>query len=295
MTDNIFQKGCLVQLTVSKWGGVKRIDKSKLSGMVEQSGSGIDWVSATKKLVDPASLKPICKISNAARNYLASISLPFPITGMVFVPKDLISQVDHKLCSFQSKFNLAVIDFTLDYNKLRNSAKGFLGGLFNEIDYPVDIGAKFNFAWRFIVLDVPNGDTTLLAPEVYEREKEKFIQTMEEARSMAIDALREDFAQMVERISERFTQNGNGKSKIFKNTTVESFYEYFQTFKERNIFKDDKLADLVDRAQSVLNGSSAEQIRTSEGLKEEIRSGMAEIENAIVEVFDRPRRKIVMD
>lgn len=93
MTDNIFQKGCLVQMSVSKWGGVKKIDKSKLSNMVDQTGSRQDWVTATKKLVDPKSLKPICKINNSARNWLASISLPFPITGMVFIPKDLINQV----------------------------------------------------------------------------------------------------------------------------------------------------------------------------------------------------------
>ncbi|MFH2059645.1 MAG: DUF3150 domain-containing protein [Pseudomonadota bacterium] len=293
MTENIFQKGCLVQMSVSKWGGIKKIDRSKLSNMVEQAG--YDWVTATKKLVDPESLKPICKINNSARNWLATICLPFPITGMVFVPKDLINNVDEKLGEFKIKFNEAVLNFTQDYNSLRETAKIYLGELFNEIDYPVDIGGKFNFNWRFIILDVPNGDTRLLAPEVYAREKEKFIQTMEEARGMAIEALREEFAQMVERITERFMQNGKSKPKIFKNTTVESFYEYFQTFKDRNIFQDHELTTLVNRAQAVLNGSSVEQIRSSDNLKENIRSGMTDIESMIAQAFNRPRRKIVMD
>ncbi|MBT6690431.1 hypothetical protein HN903_02490 [archaeon] len=293
MTENIFQKGCLVQMSVSKWGGVKKIDKSKLSNMVDQAE--YDWVTATKKLVDPESLKPICKINNFARNWLTTISLPFPITGMVFVPKDLINCVDEKLGEFKIKFNEAVQDFIQDYSWLRETAKTYLGDLFNEIDYPVDIGGKFNFNWRFIILDVPNGDTRLLAPEVYAREKEKFIQTMEEARGMAIDALREEFAQMVERITDRFVQNENGKSKIFKNTTVESFYDYFQTFKDRNIFQDHELTTLVNRAQAVLNGSNVEQIRSSDNLKENIRSGMTDIENTLTQIFNRPRRKIVID
>ena len=293
MTENIFQKGCLVQMSVSKWGGIKKIDKSKLSNMVEQAG--YDWVTATKKLVDPESLKPICKINNSARNWLATISLPFPIMGMVFVPKDLINTVDEKLGEFKIKFNGAVQDFILDYGCLRETARTYLGELFNEIDYPIDISGKFNFNWRFIILDVPNGDSRLLAPEVYAREKEKFIQTMEEARGMAIDALREEFAQMVERITERFTQNGNGKPKIFKNTTIDSFYDYFQTFKDRNIFQDHELTKLVNSAQAVLDGSSIEQIRSSETLKENIRSGMTDIESVIADVFNRPRRKIIMD
>jgi len=293
MSENIFTRGCLIQLSVSKFGGVKKINKSKLSSMVDQAEH--DWVTATKKLVDPESLKPICKINNAARNWLATISLPFPINGLVFVPKDLINTVDEKMIDFKIKFNEAVQNFILDYSRLRDTAKIYLGELFNEVDYPIDIGSKFNFNWRFIVLDVPNGDTKLLAPEVYAREKEKFIQTIEEARGMAINALREEFCQMVEHITERFTQTGTGKPKIFKNTTIDGFYDYFQTFKDRNIFKDNELADLVNRAQSVLNGTNVEQIRSNENLKEDIRSGMVDIEGTIAELFNRPRRKIVLN
>lgn len=293
MTENIFQKGCLVQLSVSKWGGVKKLDKSKIAQMVDNTDH--DWVSATKKLVDPDSLKPICKISNAARNWLATLSLPFPVNGMVFIPKDLINNVDDKLNGFKEEFNQAVQDFTRDYNHLRETAKAYLGELFNEVDYPVDISDKFNFSWRFVVLDVPNGNTKLLAPEVYEREKEKFVQTMEEARGMAVEALREEFAQMVERITDRFTNNGTGKPKVFKNSTVESFYDYFETFKDRNIFQDQELEELVHRAQSILNGRSVDQIRSNNFLKENIKEGMQDIESSMSEVFDRPRRKIVMD
>ena len=293
MTENIFQKGCLVQMSVSKWGGVKKINKSKLSNMVEQAEK--NWVTATKKLVDPSSLKPICKINNSARNWLATISLPFPINGMVFVPKDLINNVDEKLGEFKIKFSDAVMDFSEEYSDLRETAKTYLGDLFNEIDYPIDVASKFNFNWRFIILDVPNGDTKLLAPEVYAREKEKFIQTMEEARGMAIDALREEFSQMVGRITDRFSENKNGKPKIFKNTTIDGFYDFFQTFKDRNIFEDRELTTLVTRAQAVLNGNNVDQIRSNANLKENIRSGMSDIEDAIETIFNRPRRKIVMD
>lgn len=293
MTENIFQKGCLVQLSISKWGGIKKIDKGKLSHMVEQAGK--NWVTASKKLVDPNSLQPICKIGSAARSWLATICLPFPINGMVFIPKDLINTADEKLTLFKEDFNQAVQDFIEDYHHLRETARMFLGDLFNEIDYPVDVGAKFNFSWRFVILDVPNGNTQLLAPEVYEREKEKFIQTMEEARTMAVEALREEFAQMVERITERFTQDGSDKPKVFRNATVESFYEYFENFKERNIFQDQDLAAMVNQAQAILNARSADQIRSNENMKEEIRTGMADIENAMATLFNRPKRKIIMD
>jgi len=289
--ENMFEKGCLVQLSISKWGGVKKINDNQLAEMIETH----EWLTATKKLVDPESLKPICKVGNSARTYLTSISLPFPIQGMVFIPKEMITRVDQKLEGFKTEFNQTVTTFLDDYDKLRETAMVYLGDLFNEVDYPVHVEKKFSFAWRFIILDVPNGKSGILSPEIYEREKEKFIQTMEEARTMAIESLREEFGSMVERITERFTQSGDGKPKVFKNATVESFYEFFETFKERNIFRDQQLDELVERAQAVLGGVSAESIRTNADLKENIRAGMAEVEGVMAVALARPRRKIVMD
>jgi len=289
--ENMFEKGCLVQLSISKWGGVKKINDNQLAEMIDSH----EWVTATKKLVDPESLKPICKVGNAARTYLTTASLPFPIQGMVFIPKEMISRVDQKLEEFKTEFNQTIATFLRDYDKLRETAMVYLADLFNEVDYPVHVEKKFSFAWRFIILDVPNGKSGILSPEIYEREKEKFIQTMEEARTMAIESLREEFGSMVERITERFTQSGNGKPKVFKNATVESFYEFFETFKERNIFRDEQLDELVERAQAVLSGVSAESIRTNADLKENIRAGMAEVEGVMAVALARPRRKIVMD
>ena len=289
--ENMFEKGCLVQLSISKWGGVKKIDHNKLAEMIEAH----EWLTATKKLVDPDSLKPICKIGNAARSYLTSASLPFPIQGMVFIPKEMITRVDNRLEEFKAEFNESVSAFIRDYDRLRNTAMVYLGDLFNEVDYPFQVGKRFSFAWRFIILDVPDGKTGILSPEIYEREKEKFIQTMEEARTMAIESLREEFASMVERITERFSESADGKPKVFRSGTVESFYDFFETFKERNIFRDEELAQLVERAQAVLGNVSAENIRTNGQIKETIRSGMTEIENSMAVSLARPRRKIVME
>ena len=51
---------------------------------------------------------------NTARSYLAGVSLPFPIQGMVFVPKEMISRVDVKLEEFKGEFNSTVDEFLGD-------------------------------------------------------------------------------------------------------------------------------------------------------------------------------------
>jgi hypothetical protein len=288
--ENMFEKGCLVQLSASVWGASRKIKPEQLTDMAFSS----EWLRASKKLVDPEALKPINKVINKARSYISSVSLPFPIKGMEFVPKEMITRVDDRLNEFKGEFNQKVAEFMEKYDSLREVAMVHLGELFNEMEYPLDVRSKFALIWRFIILDVPNGNTAILAPEVYEREKEKFVQTMEQARELAIQSLREEFAGMVERITERFTNGKNGDSKIFKNGTVNNFYEYFETFKERNIFKDEQLAELVEQAKAILGGKSAEEIRTTENLKDRIRNDMHNVENAMTEILSIPRRKIVM-
>ena len=289
--ENIFEKGCLVQLSISMWGARRKIDHTKLAQMT----SNHEWLHATKKLVDPESLKPVAKLAGSARLYLNTVSLPFPIHGMVFVPKDLISRVDEKLQEFQADFEYNVNDFVSRYPGLRDSAIAYLGDLFNQLDYPVDVRGRFKFVWRFVALDVPNGRFGLLAPEVYEREKQKFIQTMEEARELAVQSLRQEFAGLVEHVCERFTLGPNGEPKKFKNATVHSFYDFFQTFKERNVFEDEGLSELVDRAKAVLNGTSADTIRESSYLKDRINAGMHDVYEKVEDMLNVPRRKIVMD
>lgn len=290
--ENLFEKGCLVQLSASVWGATRKIKPEQLTDLTVSS----EWLRASKKLVDPEALKPIVKVINKARSYVTSVSLPFPIKGMEFVPKEMITRVDDKLTEFKTDFNHQVQVFVESYDQLREVAMVHLAELFNEMEYPLDIRSKFAFIWRFIILDVPDGSTSILAPEVYEREKEKFVQTMEQARELAIISLREEFAGMVERITERFSGNGkNGDSKIFKNGTVNNFYEYFETFKERNIFKDKDLAELVEQAKSILGGRSAEDIRSNEHLKERIKDGMQGVEKSIGEILSMPRRKIIMN
>ena len=289
--ENIFEMGCLIQLSTSVWGARRKIKTGQITDMAGAN----EWLSTHKKLIDPCALKPIQKVASAARGYLSGVSLPFPINGMLFVPKEMISRVDKELYRFKSEFDSKIEDFVSRYDELREVAVVYLGDLFNETDYPVDIRSKFSFAWRFIVLDVPNGNSGVLSPEVYEREKTKFVQTMEEARELAIVSLREEFSSMIKRVTERFTNGHGTKSKIFKNGTINNFYEFFETFRERNIFRDTELAELVDQAEAILGGKTAETIRSNDQLKDHIREGMVEMEKSMENILSRPRRRIVMD
>ena len=118
---------------------------------------------------------------------------------------------------------------------------------------------------------------------------------MEEARELAVQSLREEFGGLVEHICERFTVGPEGEHKKFKGSTITNFYEFFEHFKERNVFDDEGLAGLVEQAQVVLDERSPNSIRENGYLKNRIREAMTDVHDKVQDLMRQPRRKIVMN
>ena len=287
MTQNAFENGVLIQLTLHRWGGMKKLPKA-----LTEAALGSKWSHAHKDLIDPAELKRIKKEGNKARTWLARKSLPFPIKGALFVPVDLIAEVDEKLSIYKSKYMDLAQNLSDRFDALRTEAAEKLGLLYNELDYPVNILRYFGFDWRFVSIDTP-GRLRVISPELYEREVEKFTQTMDEARRVAVTALRTEFSEMLKRITDRLTPKPDGSAKIFRNSLVENFHEFFEDFRARNIFQDEQLATLVDRANEVLSGVSSVALRDDEHLQVNIRDSVALIESQLNGgMVNRPRRAL---
>ncbi|MGA2223159.1 MAG: hypothetical protein ABSH41_01790 [Syntrophobacteraceae bacterium] len=194
----------------------------------------------------------------------------------------------------KSEFEAEVEKFISNYEDEREKARESLGHLFNESDYPIDVRRKFRFDWRFITLDIP-GKSGILSPELYEREKEKFQVLMEETRELATVALREEFAGIVRHMVERLSGEEDGKPKKFKNSMMVKMGEFLESFGDRNLFNDAKLAELVDQARDVVNGLSTDELRQDGNLRKYIADEMNHLRISVDGALeDLPRRKIRM-
>ncbi|MFZ0931544.1 MAG: hypothetical protein WAN11_23275 [Syntrophobacteraceae bacterium] len=69
--------------------------------------------------------------------------------------------------------------------------------------------------------------------------------------------------------------------------------EFLESFGDRNLFNDDKLAALVDQARDVVTGLSTEELRQDGNLRMYIASEMNQLRAAVDGALeDLPRRKI---
>ena len=287
--ENIFQKACLVQLSTGCWQGMTTLG----SNLMEKIGNA-DWLKGAKVLIDPECLSPVRAVLSKARTHLAKSALPFPIHGLTLVPKETLSRIDETLSQMKSEFEAEVEKFIESYESEREKARESLGHLFSEADYPIDVRRKFRFEWRFITMDVP-GKSGILSPELYQREKEKFQTLMEETRELATVALREEFAGIVRHMVERLSGEQDGKPKRFQSSMLEKMAEFLDSFGDRNLFDDDKLAELVDQAREVVAGLSTEELRQDGNLRRYIAEEVNQLRVAVDGALeDLPRRKIRM-
>ena len=193
MYDDVFQRACLIQLTTAVWQGSRQIDQHLLDKI---NPNNSDWLRGRKYLIDPELLMPIRTIAGQARHTVSKHSYSFPIPSVYLTPNDNIQNIDDQLQEYKNEFNAEVMKFADIYSDARQQARIKLGSLFNGTDYPMYIENKFRFEWRFISISI--GESQILTPEMYQREKQKFEEMMEETRDLAACALREDFAQLLE-------------------------------------------------------------------------------------------------
>ena len=289
---NIFDKGCLVILSISTWSGSVRINKN-----ITTAKMGTEQAKASKYLLPEKALAEVGKVSGECRNWLRSISLPFPIKGACFVPFELIERIDNRLKDLEIAFMEKVNDFCGNYAEYRETVRPSLesAGLFNDDDYPANIKDKFAFSWKFITMSAP-GTNTLLNPDFVAREQAKFMDTMEQAQKIGVEALRLEFTTMINNAVDRLTDNSDGKKKIFKNATIDNFTEFFETFKARNCFNDGELSALVEKAESVLQGVNPDTLRKDDMFKAQIATKLTVLQDEVQKgIGSLPGRKLNFD
>lgn len=286
MIDNVFEKACLIQLSSSIWQGSRMIDHA----VMEKLGKNSDWIKGRKFLINPELLGPIKTAVHQARNTITKYALPFPITSIYLVPKESLVAIDEALQVYQDRFWEKVDGFEELYSAAMDEAKGFLGDLFNQTDYPANIRSKFKFDWRFLTLSIPE-HTSVLSPEVYIREKEKFLTMMDEARELASITLADELGKIVSTLTEKLTSGD--KPRTLGSSMFNRLNEFLNGFEKRNLFNDETLAELTKQARTIISGVSPFGISYNEEMKKRIKTEMTELRTSIdAAIEDLPRRKL---
>jgi hypothetical protein len=297
--SNPFEQCVLLDLGFSRFGVLRKVKRAEVEVQANNSEGDQEEVPAeairlSKALVRSEAYEKIASGDGATMRAVASMGLPFR-RGLAAIPVKLVDRIVALLQAREVERQCEVDAFVADYPLAIDRARRELGPLFRLDDYPTveDVRASFTMRWTFVELGAASGLRNI-SQSLYEREAAKVKAQWASAAEQMQAALREAFVALVESLRERLDgSREGGKAKIFRDSRVDSLKEWVDLFDARNVTGDEALAQLVSKAQALLAGTSASELRDDARLRRETAVALGEIKAsaATLVTSDAPRRR----
>jgi hypothetical protein len=227
-------------------------------------------------------------------DYWTGLSLPFPEPGVRLIKLEDVESFDRQMADSKVELEDAVANLDRHFDELKRAAARRLGSLYNAADYPETLIGLFSVAYDFPSIEPPTY-LVRLAPELYAREQERVRARFEEAVRLAEQAFLEQFAAVVNHLTERITgSNDDGSPKVFRDSVVSNLDDFFGRFRSLNVRSNQQLDELVAQAQRAVRGVGAQDLRDSEGLRSQVATQLERVQASLdAMLVDRPRRRLL--
>jgi hypothetical protein len=286
----LLERSVIFSLTVGVFGITRRLSTSQIEVDADK-----DWVGAEKKLLSSNEYERITKRDGKASTWLKTRSLPSPFKrGLYLLPLSLVEEAEAYMKEYETE-RQALIEAFLDvYERQVEEAQTSLRGIFSSRDYPSRevVRAAFRVNWQYLSLAAPGS----LPASLVERERQKIADQWAQAFEDTREILRQQMAQFVDWMVDRMSGADDGKPKVFKAPALEKYQDFLKTFESLNLTDDQELSSLVAQARSLCNGINADQIRSSDRLRAQMREGFEEIKTNLDTLLEnKPSRGISFD
>jgi hypothetical protein len=285
-----------VEVALLAFGINRKVDTEQA---VERTDVDKSLVSVTKQLLDSEEYDVIRQIDGSIRRFMKAQSLPSLFRGGVYLlPLKLVDAVDTQLISFKEKRRNAVVKFCEVYETQLEEARGRLGPLFNENDYPSRraVQACFGMEVRYMTFAVPSALESV-SSTLFQREQEKAERKWQQAGVEIQQALRVSMSELITHMVDQLKpQEGGERRKIIRASKLDELTEFLDSFKLRNVTDDDQMEELVKKAKAVIQGMDIESLRFDSGVRERVRAGFSRLKDQLnTMITEGPRRAISFD
>lgn len=276
-----------LQLNMSRMG-----DKRGVSGDDIEVDADKSLVKVRKVIFKSAAFDRIKSLDGEIRKYVRAQCFPYE-TGMHLVPLRMMDQITQQLISYSEKRSDYIENFVNVFEGLKIEFSEKLRKLYNEKDYETgDIRGQFSMSWQFMMIQVP---PTLeqISSSLYKTEQRKLESRMQEAFEEARMVLRETCLSLVTHLRNSLMPDNYGGVKRISTSTLIHLQVFLNNFNLRNITNDRELDTLVKELKELTNGVDAESLRTMDGFRARVRSGLHEVEQELEKaVTVTPSRRI---
>jgi hypothetical protein len=283
-----------IRLGFTWWGIKKSLTDGQKDRAAESFGAEGDYISAGKKLIDNKNpqWKALVAKRGEIKSFFASVSLPYPESAIRLVKVSEVQRVTDRLSELRGDLHDLANELDRVLWDLKDEARRRLGDLFNPSDYPSSVVGLFDVSWDLPSVEPPDY-LNRLNPRLYAEQSAIVQARFSEAVALATEAFTLELSSLIEHLTERLSGSQDGKPKVFRDSAIENFREFFTRFRSLNIGSSADLDSLVEQAQQILNGVTPGRLRANGSVREIVSRQLSSVRDGLDSVMEnRPRRNI---
>ena len=257
-------EGTLCSIQTGFWGASAKYDKNKLGKDVDK-----EIVRAMQDLIDDKTLMDdIRNIQWQAKYLVKNNSMPFPIDGVFFLPKNKIVYINDRLEELLEEFDQRLDKFVRNYLRLIKRFKKNHPKDYRPEKYPTkkQIKNKYYLRWTFFKIEGPENIAGILDPNEYKRAVSKFQSMVDEMEEMAVNVIAN---QLFERAEKLYQQCVTGEGLHGK--TVGSLNRFLDKWQElwRGNVDNKKMKIIVSRLKKEMKKVEITRLKDNEEFRNE--------------------------
>lgn len=287
MKEDKLEEGCFVQLKMGRWDAKTRIPTSKL-------GKGIpaEIITTRQDIIDDRILlKDLTTIRRMAKGLLKRNSLPFPIDGIFWVPKDKIPMLNDGFATYKTAYELGINKLCENIKKMETEFKNKYPDYYNKQNYPSQsrLRKKFYFYWNFMHFTAPSKKIKTLSPALYKNEQAKFSKMIVEMEEMTINLIGNSLLARIDRLS---SQCESGKINNGTVKSIDKFLKHWNELWEDHI-DEKKLKSVMATLKKQMASVSSDRLKNNEDFRNKFNQKLEKIAEQIKVIPDfKLKRKL---
>ncbi len=276
----------LVGLRISAWSG-RLYDREASDHVAAHHDASTSAGRYNKRLLPKAALAAINATMSEARTRHYSNSLPWDDKGSRLLTVANYEHYTELMDGLRERLVRERARFIEDFDHYVEQARLDLGKLFRIEEYPSKEDLRDRFSIRYRITPVPDSDHFIakLASDDTDRVKRDIERHIEEQLHDAVDDLYRRLAEAVERVSDRLTEDGDGKPLVFRDTMISNVRDLVDVVPRLNIFGDQRLARLCEQVKDRIAGVEPDSLRPSRTFDPVVRDRVKRDADALMEQF----------
>jgi hypothetical protein len=280
MNKEQIENGVFCSLKMGRWDARAPLPTNKLGKNIPT-----EIIRAKQDTIeDRTLLGDLLTIRRMAKGILKRNSLPFPIDGIFWVPKDKIHYLDEQFSEFKAEYETRITKLCDNIKKMEEAFKSKYPKYYDPNNYPSQkvLRKKFYFYWTFLHFAAPSKKTKVLSPALYKREQEKFTKMIGQMEEMTINLIGNS---LLNRIDKLLNQCESGK--INKGTIggIDKFLKQWTTLWKDHI-DEAKLKNIMSSLKSQMKNVSAERLKNNEDFRNHVKEKLNTISKKIKKIPD---------